>query len=274
MNTTISLPESKLTKKQVKTFHKSFREKGNSYRIVAEVRHDDECGNGHNIFSITGTIWQGGREVCGGCIHEEIAKHFPELAPFIKWHLTSTDAPMHYVANVIYLAGDRDYNGKRKGEVSSYDLAIKFGSFPILWRTHGMGSGRFEKWLGEMGAAAADCEVLRIDHEDRESYKFAPKYTLGGYADKWHECPFDTEDEALRFIEALKIGFEVVQIPTAWSEGKARELAAARSVAVWPEATDEQLSAEPEVLKAMLEERLPALMEAFKKDVESLGFVY
>jgi len=53
-----------------------------------------------------------------------------------------------------------------------------------------------------------------------------------------------------------------------------RELDAARRAAVWPEATDEELSREPEELKAALRERLPVMMQAFKTAVESFGFVY
>lgn len=46
-----------LVKKQRKTYGPRFyKEHGNELRIIAEVRHDDECGNGHNTFSITGTI--------------------------------------------------------------------------------------------------------------------------------------------------------------------------------------------------------------------------
>jgi uncharacterized protein Usg len=111
----------KLVKKQVIERAKQYREDGHTYRIKVRIRHDDQCGNGHNTFSITGDIdeqlrngrW---REYSGGCIHDEIANHFPELQPFIKWHLTSTDGPMHYVANTTYLAGDTDYNGLREGE--------------------------------------------------------------------------------------------------------------------------------------------------------------
>ena len=49
-------------------------------------------------------------------MHDEIAKHFPELAPFIKWHSVSTDYPLHYYQNTVYHAGDRDHWGLRKGE--------------------------------------------------------------------------------------------------------------------------------------------------------------
>lgn len=85
-----------------------FTEHGKEYWIAAKLRHDDQCRNGHNDFSITGEIYRSingkpiGNGECFGCIHEEIAKHFPELTPFLKWHLCSTDGPMHYLANTLY----------------------------------------------------------------------------------------------------------------------------------------------------------------------------
>jgi hypothetical protein len=108
-----------LTKNQVKTYGpKQFRILGDKglFRITAEVRYDDRCGNGRNSFAITGTITRNSHYYSGGCLHQEIAKHFPELAPFIKFHLFDTTGPMHYVANACYLAGDRDHNGLLAGE--------------------------------------------------------------------------------------------------------------------------------------------------------------
>ena len=88
-----------LTKNQTKQFVKTF---GNEV-IKAMVRFDDRCGNGHNTFSITGELGRLGKQpdTCG-CIHEEISKHFPELVPYIKYHLVSTDGPMHYIANTLF----------------------------------------------------------------------------------------------------------------------------------------------------------------------------
>jgi hypothetical protein len=75
--------------------------------IKAEVRFDDECGNGHDSFAITGEIYIPSRRDCEacGCLHDEVAQAFPDLAPYVRWHLTSTDGPMHYMANAIYHAG-------------------------------------------------------------------------------------------------------------------------------------------------------------------------
>jgi hypothetical protein len=111
------LPVSILTKSQKKVFGpKRYTKGADSFSITAFVRYDDECGNGHNTFSITADIRMNGMEYMGGCCHEEVAKHFPELAPFIKWHLVNSDGPSGYPNNTIYFAGDRDCWGLRKGE--------------------------------------------------------------------------------------------------------------------------------------------------------------
>lgn len=70
--------------------------------ITAHIRFDDRCGNGHNTFSITATVREEGRRDVGGCLHDDVARCFPALAPFIKFHLCSTDGPMHYIANTVY----------------------------------------------------------------------------------------------------------------------------------------------------------------------------
>ena len=95
--------------------------------LVANVRFDDECKNGHNTFSITADLYdetrRNGEEyvfnsmgkkrylTARGCQHDLVTKHFRELAPLIKWHLTSTDGPLHYVADTVYHAeqGKLDY---------------------------------------------------------------------------------------------------------------------------------------------------------------------
>ena len=105
-----------LTKNQTKKYGPRLYEYGGrKCMITARVRFDDECGNRHNTFSITGEIYSavelenGWGQIktdrsfqAGGCIHEDVAKAFPELAPLIKWHLCSSDGPMHYVANTMY----------------------------------------------------------------------------------------------------------------------------------------------------------------------------
>lgn len=97
-----------LTKNQTKSFGPvTINLNGDEIRVRATVRYDDRCNNGHNTFSITGEsklAWDRWDNGSAGCIHDEIAAAFPELASFIKWHLVSSDGPMHYIANTLYHA--------------------------------------------------------------------------------------------------------------------------------------------------------------------------
>ncbi len=267
-----------LVRNQKKVYGPRFyTEHGTKYRVTATVRYDDQCGSGHNSFAITGSIdrlssghW---RDDAGGCIHEEIAKHFPELAPFIKWHLMNSDGPWGYIANTVYFAGDRDCWGKRKGEPKAWEVQVTFGDNPIQ---HKIGD-KFAAFLQTHKPLHSDLpydfEVLPIAYDNKTKYNFAPKYTFGGFADKWHDCPFNTEDDALRFLYALNhCSPKFTKVATAWGNGKERELDKARSAAIWPDATDEELTAPG--LKERLEARLPALIEAFKADLAILGLTY
>jgi hypothetical protein len=96
-------------------FSKTFVAYDGDHTIKATIRYDDRGRNGHQTFSITGST----HDTCG-CIHETIAAFFPHLAKYIKWHLFSSDGPLHYVANTVFLAGDQDCWGGRKGEVRDY----------------------------------------------------------------------------------------------------------------------------------------------------------
>jgi hypothetical protein len=57
-------------------------------------------------------------------------------------------------------------------------------------------------------------------------------------------------------------------------KGKQRDLDGARRAAVWPDATDGDLMAEPASLKVALMARLPALLEEFKHDILAAGFLW
>lgn len=263
-----------------------FKDGRHTFRISALVSHDDHCKNGHNTFSITADLdrWIANvgdegrlihgrwRNEGGGCLHDEIAKHIPALEPYLKWHLTSTDGPMHYIENTLFQAGDKDCWGKRKGEPKQWEYKIKVGNDPVL---HTL-DRPFVKWLmAEYTAGARIFDAVEVPHKDTpgESYKFAPKYTFKGYrADRceWYQCPFETLDEAKQWASAINFGMlEFHKIAVAWGEGSEPDLEAARRSAVWPNATLAELRS-----KDTLEARLPALMAEFKAAVESLRLVY
>jgi hypothetical protein len=185
---------------------------------------------------------------------------------------------MHYVANTLWHAGNRDCNGRTKGERYHFkgheEKRIVFGDFPISFEFKEEGFVQFIEATTDWTKA----EPVAVEHppEEKSNYKFAPKWTIKGHAAEWYQCPFDRQEEAQDFIKACRM-FQpriVVFQEKYIGEGKERDLNAARHCAVWPEATDEQLCSEPEELKQMLIERLPALIEEFKAAVESLGFIF
>ena len=211
MNTTT------LVKHQTKTYGpKIYTQDRATYKLTATVRYDDQCGNGHNSFAITGAQYRKNgngawSEDSFGCMHKEIAKRFPELAPLIKWHLTSSDGPMHYIANTVY---------------------------------HALEHGPKHAWVSYDGGQDPMKVLTSISGHDYLKAEFAQLVEgKAGYTVKW---------DAAR--------------------AKTRNLDYARSSAVWPDATDEELTAPG--LELRLRARLPKLMEEFQHAVESLGFTY
>ena len=162
-------------------------------------------------------------------------------------------------------------DGRRKGDVSRWSCGVRFGNSPV---THKIKTSFYDFLQARMGTG--DFQVTAIAHgpaNDRGGYKFKPKYTLLGYGERWAQCPFDTEVEALEFCGALNnVVTEFVPIPLEYSEGKERQLDAARNAAVWSDATDEDLTAAG--LKERLEARLLALMQEFQIDLDNIGFTY
>ncbi|MDQ0301381.1 hypothetical protein [Ancylobacter polymorphus] len=217
-----------------------------------EMRFDDDPSNGHNTFAITAEVWADSRRrrddmLAGGCMHEEIARVFPELAHLIRWHLVSTDGPMHYVANTVYFAGDRDHNGLRAGErralVNGKTKLPVWELVAVTSGPHGEGVKISDTATGReyIGAETVPLFILTKDH-DGEHPPATPR---------------------LEWRRRFRVG-----------EGKARELDKARNAAVWPDATDEELSREPADLRAALVARLPALLQAFRADMEAIGFLW
>lgn len=188
--------------------------------LQVEIRFDDEFKNGQNSFAITAEVRIPRRHDIGarGCLHTEIAEVFPELSHLIRWHLVSTDGPMHYIANTVYHA---DEHGPTRAWV--------YFKGPSATDPLGLGNDDIkERLLGYLNADKA-----------REA-EAQPGYTV-----KWDE-------------KTIKV----------------QGLDHARSSAVWPDATDAQLSVPKEELTAALNARLPALMQAFRADIEAAGFVW
>lgn len=85
-----------------------FTENGEEHRIITTVSLDDDCHNNMCNWGITADIhWKNKygiyEEYMGGCCHDEIIKHCPELAKFIPLHCCDHyGAPLYPVDNGIY----------------------------------------------------------------------------------------------------------------------------------------------------------------------------
>lgn len=269
---------------------RTYTENGRLRYWRVEMRFDDSCNNGHNTFAITaeggdatptkepGKKYYSLRSDCGGCAHDEIAKYFPEFAPLIPFHLCDANGPMHYIANTLYFAGNRDCWGKTKGEPKSFEERVRVKGSPVS-HSFGRTSDSFLAWIKTRLDADGRAEFtpLEVAHVNRNGtdYKFGPKFTFDGYAADWYSCPFDSLGEASEWAQAFKDqGVDFHSVCVSWGEGKERELDAARRAAVWPDATDEQLSLPKDELKALLEARQPALVAEFRELLERAGFYW
>lgn len=268
----MELPESRLTFNQVNEYGP--KRIGKDRFITATARFDDRCKNGHNTFSLTGETYRkvNGRKVeeTGGCIHEAIATHFPELAPYIKWHGCHTDGPLHYVANTLYHVSNKDCWGYRKGEPSKFSPAFYFSDSPISYMT----SVEFYNFIISR-EKRKKIKIVAVPFENQSDYSshFEDRYTFEGYEVDWYKCPFKLLRDAEEFQQALETcKVRTAMIPTSFGIGKERNLDAARSCAIWPEATDEELLSAD--LDTKLIARLPGLIQEFKQAMESLGFTY
>lgn len=260
-----------------------FEENGKYYLLIASAKLEKLSGNKHAYFSITADLKESAntvkyykqygnviswREYSGGCLHDEVEKHVPEWKKYLKWHLTdATGIPMYYIENTLYHASNLDCWGKYKGEPKSPETKIYFNDVPIPYGEKL--SQKFIAFIQERN----DWENLAITSiaHRTDQKTFHPYWTFVGYGTEWHHCPFHSEEEITNFKLALttcKVEFKTVF--TSFGEGKERDFDAARNYAVWPEATEEQLSLPKEELKSLLLERLPKLQEEFFADMIEL----
>lgn len=225
---------------------RAIRGYGKDARLQVKMRFDDECRNGHNTFSMTADVRIPGRRdiEAGGCLHDEIAAVFPVLSPLIKWHLVSSDGPMHYISNTVYHAGDRDHNGLRKGE----KRVIRGPDKLPYWELVAITSGPKGEGI-KISSTPTGREYAGADH--------VPLFIL----EKTHKGENPPATPMLQWVQSYRTG-----------EGKARELDHARASAVWPNATDVELSVEPDELKAALIARHPGLMAEFRAAMDWSGF--
>lgn len=263
---------------------KVYTENGDTYRIKGRVGWS-EIGGQSPYFSVTVEVHRKTRnnrwmDEGGGAAHDLFAEHFPKLAHLVRWHLVSYDkGPMHYPANPLYLASDRDHWGRRKGEPSSWRTFALIGNSPLSQPIHIRRAQAIERWQREHFSDEAGTirrtggelylTLVPVSHE-RDGHHYGEKFYIEEIDGElpWHDCPYGSRREAEEWSRALlgKVGVRFSTEAVEWSEGKAPELEAARRSACWPDATLEQLQDE-----AALMARLPDLLAQMRAEVEAAG---
>ena len=148
---------------------KFFTENKREYRITVTISLDDDCHNNMCDWSITADIrWKNEygiyKEYMGGCCHDEIAKHCPELAKFITLHCCNHyGAPMYPVENGMYhiknsdksvaieylRISDKEYS--KLSEAVDDKMYFKYLLFNL---------GIVDRWKHESGELIAELEDL------------------------------------------------------------------------------------------------------------------
>lgn len=146
-----------------------YTENGYEYKIKTTISLDDDCHNNMCDWSITADIrWKNKygiyKEYMGGCCHDEIARHCPELAKFIPLHCCNHyGAPMYPVENGMYhiknsdksvaieylRISDKEYS--KLSEAVDDKMYFKYLLFNL---------GIVDRWKRESGELIAELEDL------------------------------------------------------------------------------------------------------------------
>jgi hypothetical protein len=98
-----------------------------------------------------------------GCIHDQILKAWPDLAPLVRWHLSDdTGTPMHYLANGMYWW--EISVGLNTNTPHGPDPVEAFKS-TVVWGALGQDAG-LEPWRHGPPNCEADREELAITRRD------------------------------------------------------------------------------------------------------------
>ena len=141
---------------------------GNQWKI--EISLDDDCKNGHQDFSLTGTCWEKGKSCIdrnmkfGGACGDTIIKLFPEYEIFERLHICDFNgAPMYPIDNAIH-------NAKRNGKDSlqnylrltdlETETLMQYLDEKLAFRFHLENMGVVARWKEEANEAIKKLEEL------------------------------------------------------------------------------------------------------------------
>ena len=147
-----------------------------------------------------------------------------------------------------------------------FEKRLKFDSIPFTFKEFNRGFfNELEKGVDWNN------EIITVHSHPRDPETYSDNYSFSFLkTENWCDCPFSIKQNAEEFLEAFKnFKYTIISTPIEWNKAVKPNIKAARSCAVWPDATLEQLQDEK-----LLMQRLPDLMKEFKKDIEALGFIF
>lgn len=126
------------------------------HRLVVTVEFHQLMGNDRPYFSATADLvnnrYRGdNRFEAGGCLHDEIREHFPELTPIVALHLADDRGwPMHPVANGAYFLGFTKYQEHNGKPLPAFDV------FADQWRITENEARQARGWVSMYNGPAID----------------------------------------------------------------------------------------------------------------------
>lgn len=173
-------------------------------------------GNKAPCFSVTATLYENRRDVAGGCMHEDVLRHFPDLADLVALHLSSIDgAPMYGVENGFYhLAGavpgafGKQYhagNSERHFPKAEIDPAKPWSTTDYRFPTHEEALQSFADYVRVPIEEARDIRARVVAVYDAEYealgpdfFASAPGHTSRGMASKAAKAEWVRIGETMR----------------------------------------------------------------------------
>lgn len=155
-------------------------------------------GNATPYFSITADGTENGRESFGGCCHDLILQHLPDLADVVALHLADSEgAPMHAAANGWYWfggmvdgAGEKHHAGTGSSAKTPTQCAAILAEHLRIteqeaWRIAGLANklGKRDGWKAARAYFGEYVDTLRPRWK-READALIHKYKFGVFGDK------------------------------------------------------------------------------------------
>lgn len=194
---------------------------------------------------------------------------WPEHVRALDFHLCSLTGPLHYIDNTVYLAGTRDCFGWEPGEQRREKETKK-----LLWVADADHLFHVVACDTQPAPLELHYEPLLVEKEmtwgpNKGIPVGEPQRDANGLH-LWR-----IPGACLSLVRSLTRPEPLVlPLKPYLGEGKPSDFEGARKSAIWPEATDDELSVPEAELEAALKARLPKLLWELKAIVESFGMTY